>query len=206
MKPFEAALDRYFGKPGLRKIQSTTVGVAGLGGLGSNCAVCLVRSGFRRFIFADFDKVDYSNLNRQFYFIDQVGLYKTESLKTNLLRINPDLDVELVTQRISKDNAAKVFSKAEVVVEAFDKAEYKCIMAETFLGSKKLFVSASGLAGWGNTDALRVKKIKDNCFLIGDSYSEAGPALPPCAPRVAIAAAKEADVILSWVLREKQGK
>lgn len=203
MNAFEEALVRYFGEQGLRKIQSTVVGIAGLGGLGSNCAVCLARSGFRKFILADFDKVEYSNLNRQFYFLDQVSLYKTDCLKANLLRINPDLDITLVTQKISADNVAMIFTDCGVVVEAFDKAEYKCLMAEVFLGSGKLFVSASGLAGWGNSDELRIKKIKDNCFLIGDSYSEATGSLSPCAPRVAIAAAKEADVILSWVLGQR---
>ncbi|MCX5698815.1 MAG: sulfur carrier protein ThiS adenylyltransferase ThiF [Candidatus Omnitrophica bacterium] len=203
MNAFEKALIQYFGKPGLRKIQSTVVGIAGLGGLGSNCAVSLVRSGFRKFILADFDKVEYGNLNRQFYFLDQAGLYKTDCLKANLSRINPNLDITLVRQKISEDNAAEVFADCGVVVEAFDKAEYKCLMAQVFLGSPKLLVSASGLAGWGNSDALRIKKIKDNCFLIGDSYSEATGSLPPCAPKVAIAAAKQADVILSWVLGQR---
>ncbi|MBI4982094.1 MAG: sulfur carrier protein ThiS adenylyltransferase ThiF [Candidatus Omnitrophica bacterium] len=200
MNVFEEALIQYFGKPGLDKIQSTVVGIAGLGGLGSNCSACLVRSGFRKFILADFDKVELNNLNRQFYFLDQVGLNKTDCLKANLLRINPDLDITLVTQKISKDNAAVVFADCDVVVEAFDKVEYKCLMAEVFLGSGKLFVSASGMAGWGNSDAIRIKKIKDSCFLVGDNCSEVAGLLPPCAPRVTIAAAKEADVILSWVL------
>lgn len=203
MNVFEEALIQYFGEQGLRKIQSTVVGIAGLGGLGSNCTVCLARSGFRKFILVDFDKVEYSNLNRQFYFLDQVGLYKTDCLKANLLRINPDLDITLMTQKISANSVTTVFADCRVVVEAFDKAEYKCLMAKVFLGSGKLFVSASGLAGWGNSDALRTRKIKDKCFLIGDSYSEATGSLPPCAPRVAIAAAKEADVILSWVLEQK---
>lgn len=200
MNAFEEALVRCFGEQGLRKIQSTVVGIAGLGGLGSNCGACLARSGFRKFVLADFDKVEHGNLNRQFYFLDQAGLYKTDCLKANLLRINPGLDIALVRQRICADNAAAVFADCGVVVEAFDRAEYKCLMAEVFLHSGKFFVSASGLAGWGNSDALRINKIKDNCFLIGDSHSEATAELPPCAPKVAIAAAKQADVILSWVL------
>ncbi|MFH1159290.1 MAG: sulfur carrier protein ThiS adenylyltransferase ThiF [Pseudomonadota bacterium] len=203
MNAFEKALMRVFGETGLKKIQSTVVGIAGLGGLGSNCAACLVRSGFRKFILADFDRVDAGNLNRQFYFLDQVGLYKTDCLRTNLLRINPDLDITLAAQKISAENAAAIFAECGAVVEAFDKAEYKCLMAETFMGSGKLFVGASGLAGWGDSDALLVRKIKDNCFIVGDGCSEATASLPPCAPKVSIAAAKEADVVLSWVLGER---
>ena len=203
MNSFEESLIRVFGEHGLRKIQSATVGIAGLGGLGSNCAACLVRSGFRKLVLADFDKVEHSNLNRQFYFLDQVGMPKTDSLETNLLRINPDLDITLVTQKISADNAVVIFEKCGAVIEAFDKAEYKCFMAEAFMGSGKLFVGASGLAGWGDSDALRVRKIKDNCFLVGDGCSEVTTALPPCAPYVSIVAAKEADIVLSWVLEQK---
>ena len=203
MNAFEEMQVKYFGKEALSRIQSTAVGIAGLGGLGSNCAACLVRSGFRKFVLADFDKVENGNLNRQFYFLDQVGFNKADCLKANLLRINPDLDITLVRQKISVDNAAAVFADCDVVVEAFDRAESKRFMAEVFLHSGKLLVSASGLAGWGDSDALCTRRIKDNFFLIGDSRSEATKALPPCAPRVSIAAAKEADVILSWVLGQE---
>jgi len=203
MNAFEETLIRSFCKEGLGKIQSTTVGIAGLGGLGSNCAACLVRSGFRKLILVDFDKVEHSNLNRQFYFLDQVGMLKTDSLKTNLLRINPDLDITLVTQKISTNNAVRIFEKCDAVIEAFDKAEYKCFMAETFINSGKLFVCASGLAGWGDSDALNVKKIKNNCFLVGDGCSETIKARQPCAPYLSIVAGKEADIVLSWVLEQK---
>ncbi|MCK4945366.1 MAG: sulfur carrier protein ThiS adenylyltransferase ThiF [Alphaproteobacteria bacterium] len=203
MNSFEESLIRVFGEHGLRKIQSATVGIAGLGGLGSNCAACLVRSGFRKLVLVDFDKVEHSNLNRQFYFLDQVGMPKTDSLKTNLLRINPDLDITLVMQKISADNAVVIFEKCGAVVEAFDKAESKCFMAEAFINSGKLFVGASGLAGWGDSDTLHIRKIKDNCFLVGDGCSEVTTALPPCAPYVSIVAAKEADIVLSWVLEQK---
>ena len=63
------------------------IGIAGAGGLGSNVAVNLVRTGVKKLKIVDFDVVDESNLNRQFYFMDQVGRPKVEALRENLLRI-----------------------------------------------------------------------------------------------------------------------
>ena len=49
-----------------RILESARVGIAGAGGLGSNVSMLLVRAGIRKFVIADFDEVNESNLNRQF--------------------------------------------------------------------------------------------------------------------------------------------
>lgn len=201
MNIFERELLNYFGSEKLTRIQSTHIGIAGLGGLGSNCACALLRSGFRKFTLCDFDSVENKNLNRQFYFLDQAGLAKTEALKANLLRINPDAELILVNKKIEKKNAKDIFSSCDVVIEAFDQAADKCMLAQEFIGSAKLYVSASGLAGWGDSDALRTRKIRESFYLVGDNTSEVSSNLPLCAPRVLIAAAKQADAVLAWVLK-----
>ncbi|MDD2752879.1 MAG: sulfur carrier protein ThiS adenylyltransferase ThiF, partial [Candidatus Omnitrophica bacterium] len=160
----------------------------------------LVRSGFKKFVLCDFDKVEYSNLNRQFYFLDQAGMLKTEALKTNLLRINPGLEPGIVNERISADNVKAIFGRCDVIVEAFDRAEMKKIIAEAYAGSGKLFVSASGLAGWGNSDEIKITNRNGSFFIVGDLKSGISGKLPPCSPRVNVAAAKQADIILEWVL------
>lgn len=200
MNNFEKALITYIGKERLKKIQSVKIGIAGAGGLGSNCAFNLVRSGFKNFIIVDFDVIEYTNLSRQFYFLSQVGQLKVDQLKQNLLSINPDLNIEAINMRIEPDNAEVLFKDCNVIVEAFDKANYKRMLVETYIRSNKLLVSASGLAGWGNSDDLRVHKVKDNFYIIGDLVSEVGEHCPPISPRVNIAAAKQADVILNYVI------
>jgi len=63
--------------PGVHaKVKAATVGIAGLGGLGSAIAVALARVGVGKLIVADFDVVEPSNLNRQQYFVDQIGMLK----------------------------------------------------------------------------------------------------------------------------------
>lgn len=203
LNDFENGLLNYIKREQLIKLQKVKIGVAGAGGLGSNCTFNLVRSGFKKFKILDFDVVEPSNLNRQFFFLDQVNMPKVEALKENLKRINPDVEVEGIFKKITKENVKDMFCDCDVVVEAFDKVKYKKIIVENFLTSDKLLVCVSGLAGWGNSDDIRVKKVRDKFYMIGDFLTEAGENLPPISPRVNIAAAKQADVILDYFLGSK---
>lgn len=198
---FEEALCGALGAENLTKIQQVRVGIAGAGGLGSNCAVNLVRSGFLHLMIVDFDVIDFSNLNRQFYFYNQVGRPKVEALQENLLAINPNVQIEILQQKIEEHNIESIFQGCDVIVEAFDKACYKRMIVEQYINSDRLLVSASGIAGWSNSDDIKIHAIKEKFHLVGDLSSEVGKDMPPCAPRVSIAAAKQADIILSDVLK-----
>ena len=200
MNSFEQALRRYLSPEQLDRIRSIKVGIAGVGGLGSNCAAALVRTGFRHIKIIDFDAVDHSNLNRQFYFIEQTGSPKVDALKQNLNQINPAANIETAQIKLESHNAAELFADCDVVVEAFDRPEYKKLIVETYLNSGKLLVAASGLAGWGDSDRIKVHRVKENFYLIGDQVTGIGPDTPPLAPCVLIAAAKQADVVLSYAL------
>lgn len=200
MNGFESALERVLGRENLAGIQKVKVGLAGAGGLGSNCAQFLVRSGFKRLKIVDFDVVEESNLNRQFYFAGQVGRIKVEALRENLVSINPDLELEILPVRIEKENAEDLFRDCDAVVEALDAPEAKRTLVESMAGTGKLVVAASGLAGWGRSDEIRVRRVGENLYLVGDLVSEAGPGLPAMAPGVNVAAAKQADVVLNYFL------
>lgn len=198
--PFDQALESYLGAENLRKIKPIKVGVAGAGGLGSNCAHYLVRSGFRHLVLADFDRVDYSNLSRQFYFPNQVGRPKVEALKDNLECINPAVVIEAVCEKLNPQSMERVFKDCRVVVEAFDNPLCKRELIEVFARSGKLLVAASGIAGWGGSDDIKVRRITGNFYLVGDMVSEVGKDCPPLSPRVNIVAAKQANVVLSCIL------
>lgn len=200
MNAFEKKIQAHFGNSAFEKIQAVAIGIAGAGGLGSNCAINLVRCGFKRFTIVDFDIVEFSNLNRQFFFTSQVGKPKTDMLKENLLSVNPDLKLNLITEKIDHHNIRTFFDPCDIVVEAFDNTKDKKMIIETYAGSDKLMVSASGIAGWGNSDDIRIHRAGKNFFLIGDLVSETSSELPPVSPRVNITAAKQADVVLSHVL------
>ncbi|MDD5672530.1 MAG: sulfur carrier protein ThiS adenylyltransferase ThiF [Chitinivibrionales bacterium] len=197
---FDNVSERYFTPEQIKKTRNTRIGIAGAGGLGSNCAMNLVRCGFEKFVIVDFDNVEESNLNRQFYFLNQIGLPKVQALKESLLRINPAVSIKTYQLKLDKQNIGNIFASCTVIVEAFDTAGCKAMLAETFINSDKFVVCASGLAGFGDSDRIKVKKIRDNFFMIGDQTSEISAELKPLSPAVSIAAAKQADVILAWVL------
>lgn len=192
----------------LRSIVSkATIGIAGAGGLGSNCAASLVRSGVRRLIIADFDRVSEANLDRQFFFFDQIGRLKVDALAENLRRIDPKINIETHPIRLDADSIRTIFADCDIIVEAFDNAESKAIIAETVLTAfpEKHLVSASGLAGIGNLEDIHVVH-RGKLHLCGDFTREVGPESPPIAPRVAIVANFEADIVLQLLIEWAQQK
>jgi sulfur carrier protein ThiS adenylyltransferase len=204
MNAFEQGLERYLSRKALARIRSQHIGVAGAGGLGSNCAMLLVRSGFTRFTIADNDKVAASNLNRQFYNLNQVAQPKVDMLKQNLCTINPAVDIQTVNRKIDTGNIHRYFDGCDIVVEAFDEVTAKKLVADAYMHSGKLLVCASGIAGWGRSDAITVQKVHDRFYIVGDGVSAVSEKLPPLAPRVTLAAAKQADIVLAHVLDNLQ--
>jgi sulfur carrier protein ThiS adenylyltransferase len=191
--------------PGVHvRLKAAVVGIAGVGGLGSAVAVALARVGVGRLILADFDVVEPSNLNRQQYFIDQLGLYKVEALAENLARINPYVRVETHRVLLSPDNIPVIFAPCSVVVEAFDRADMKAMLVNNLLGDMAgvTVVAASGLAGYGPNNDIITRKVSRRLFLVGDEVSEAGPGNGLMAPRVGIAASHQANQVLRVILGE----
>ena len=188
--------------PGVHaRIKNATVGIAGLGGLGSAVAVALARIGIGRLILADFDVVEPSNLNRQQYFIDQLGMTKAEALEINLKRINPYVQYEARCVRVTPENIPELFGAVDVMVEAFDRADQKAMLLQSFKG--KPIVAASGLAGYGPCETIGVRKMGDNIFIVGDLETGAAPGCGLMAPRVGIAAHMQANQVLRLLLGEE---
>ena len=180
-------------------LESVRVGIAGAGGLGSNCAMHLVRAGVKHITVVDFDVVNESNLNRQFFFRGQLGQKKVEAIKENLLRIEPDADIRTVDMRLDASSAREVFADCGIVVEAFDAVDAKVMLVSAFASSGKKLVTASGLAGWGRSNAMRVRKM-GSIVAIGDGETSVGDGAAPVSPRVGIAAAMEANAVVSLLL------
>ena len=178
------------------------VGIAGAGGLGSNCAVALARSGIGTLVISDFDIVEEPNLNRQYYFMDQVGMMKTVALKENIARINPEVFVNIHQKKLNRLNIAEIFSGCNVIVEAFDSSVMKEMLIETVqikMPGVPLVVG-SGVAGWGKTSDLSCRKIDDTLYVCGDESSEVSDNLPPVAPRVGIVANMQANVVIEILM------
>ena len=184
--------------PGLK---DKTVGIAGCGGLGSNCAVALARVGIGKLILVDFDVVTESNLNRQYFFHDQVGMKKVIALRDNIHRIYSGVEVEIHDIYLQAEEVIKLYSACDVIVEAFDKAEAKEMIIETVLAEMpaKYIVSGVGLAGWGKNESLHTRR-EGNLIICGDGINEVSDAAPPLAPRVGIVANMKANAVLELLL------
>ena len=184
-------------------LESARVGIAGAGGLGSNCAMHLVRAGVKHLTIADFDVVNESNLNRQFFFRDQIGQKKVEALKANLLRIEPDADIRIADTRLDASSTKELFADCAIVVEAFDVVEAKAMLLAALAGSGKKLVTASGLAGWGSSNAIRLRRMGSSIIAVGDGETSVGKGVAPVSPRVGIAAAMQANAVVSLLLGEE---
>lgn len=180
-----------------------TVGIAGAGGLGSNCAVALARSGVGTLIIADYDIVEAPNLNRQYFFIDQVGQMKTIALKENISRINPEVFVITHQKRLDRENIPEVFSGCNIIVEAFDSSDMKEMLIETV--QTKMpgipLIVGSGMAGWGNSELIRYRKIDNTLYVCGDESTEVSENIPPMAPRVGMVANMQANVVIELLMK-----
>ena len=189
--------------PGSTEILSRKcVAIAGCGGLGSNAAVALVRAGVGKLILADFDSVETANLNRQHYFQADVGRKKVTAISEYLKTINPELELIVHDVKLDPDNLASIMGSADVLIEAFDRAEEKQWLIETWtrLFADKPMVCGNGLSGLGDTDTLKVTKV-GRIYFCGDGTTDRSMGL--CSARVAIVANMEANITIELLVRGK---
>lgn len=186
------------------RLSGSTVGIAGLGGLGSNAAVSLARAGIGTLVIADFDKVDVGNLNRQYYFIRHVGMPKTEAMTEILAGINPNVTVISHPVRVTESNVGSLFAECDIIVEAFDEAEQKVMLIESVLsGFPGMYVvGGSGIGGFGRSNDIKVERF-DRLFICGDGKSEVHEGTPLFGARVALVANMQANTVLELLLSDK---
>ena len=198
------ALNDRHGEDLQNKISSTTVGICGLGGLGSNIAITLARAGVGKLILIDFDKVDITNLHRQQYKVSQVGMYKTEALRENLKEINPYLETEIQTVCVTEKNAKELLKNCDIICEAFDNAECKAMLTNLVLEEMpdKYLVAASGMAGMGSANSIHTRKVTKKFYLCGDEISDVKDGIGLVSSRVMLCAAHQAHMVLRLIANE----
>ena len=199
-----SALIERHGAARQEKFSRGRVAICGLGGLGSRVAELLTRAGVGYLRLIDFDRLEATNLNRQWYFMEQLGRYKAEALADNLRRITPYAELDVHTVRITEDILASLLADVDVIVEAFDNATCKAMLVN---GVREQFprchlVAASGMAGFASANAMRVRRLSENFYLCGDGRSAADAGDGLYGARVNICSAQEALVVLQLLAGE----
>lgn len=192
--------------PGVqRKLECATVGIAGLGGLGSNCAVSLARMGIGKLILIDFDVVDLTNINRQAYRLSHLGLKKTEAMKQLIQEINPFVEVEVHDVYLDDKQAEMLLGNCKIVVEAFDQPDNKALLCNSLLSLEKgpIIIAGSGMAGFGNSNTIQTKQFHQRLYLVGDLVTGAENGVGLMAPRVAIAANHQANIVVELLTNQE---
>lgn len=201
-----AALVERHGEEVQARLDAAHVAIAGLGGLGSTAAVALTRIGVGHLHIVDFDRVDPTNLNRQQYFLKDLGRFKTEALKANLAQINPYVEVVTDTVKVTADNVEELFRDADVICEAFDVPENKSLLVNAVL--ERLpdhpIVSASGMAGYGSANVIGTRRVSPRFYMCGDEITAPRPGAGLMAPRVGVVACHEASMITRLILGEEE--
>ena len=192
----EEGLARYVSFGQLQALRSMRIGMAGLGGIGSNVALMLARTGATGLVLVDHDSVEKSNLNRQCYFPEDVGKVKTEALTERLRSLDENVRPLAVKERITRDNVRSILALADIWIEALDGAEDKAMLVEACLSASLPCIACSGMGGFGGPP-LRVRKL-GLLTVVGDFASDVD-AHPPLAPRVTACAALMADEVLSRI-------
>ena len=181
-----------------QQFSSATVAICGLGGLGSNIAISLAHAGIGKLILVDFDKVDITNLHRQQYKANQIGIDKTDALSENLKEIAPYIELETHTERVTEKNAVNLLQDADIICEAFDDAEAKAMLTNLVLETMpdKYLVAASGMAGFGSANSIKTRRITNKLYLCGDGESDVQSEGSLVSSRVMLCAAHQAHTVL----------
>ena len=184
-----------------------TAGIAGAGGLGSNCAAALVRSGIGRLVIADYDIVTISNLNRQFYFADQEGMKKVDALKVNLERIKSGSVIETHSMEVNSSNIESIFGGCDIIIEAFDTPAMKEMLVSEVLTRwpEKPLIIGSGMAGYGASNDIKVRDLGNNLYVCGDENSDVSDEMPAMGPRVGIVANMQANLAIEILMKMDKG-
>ncbi|MCQ2071464.1 MAG: sulfur carrier protein ThiS adenylyltransferase ThiF [archaeon] len=185
-------------------LKNACVGVAGLGGLGSNICEFLTRAGVGKLVICDFDRVDLSNMNRQNYLVRHLGMYKTDATEEMVHGMDPFVKVEKHTVMLDEGNIPGIFRDCDVVCEAFDRAENKAMILTTMATELPdiPLVCGNGMGGTDDPNRMVTKQFTDTITVCGDGTTGIETTDGVMAPRVNICAGHMANRVLQILQRK----
>lgn len=169
-----------FDVEGQAKLLAASVLVVGLGGLGCPAAMYLASSGVGRLVLADDDLVELSNLQRQIaHGTDDIGTGKAASARAAVLGLNPDIDVELVVERLQGKLLQAQVRAADVVIDATDNFATRFALNRACFSSGVPLVSAAAIRSEAQLSVFDPRRADSPCYSC--LYSEDGEEEASCA-------------------------
>lgn len=146
-------ISRFIGEDAVNSLEDKFVVIVGVGAVGSYCLEALARSGIGSFRLVDFDKVEYSNINRQLVALEStIGQLKVEVAKARVHDIEPQTNVEVLPIFLSENNIAQIVEpnaqgkKPDLIVDAIDSVASKCLLLKYAYTHNIPIVSSMGAA------------------------------------------------------------
>lgn len=156
----------FVGKDNLEKIKNTTVLVVGLGGVGGYALEGLVRSGIGNVILMDYDKVDFSNLNRQIITNqNNIGKYKVEVAMERVKSINPECKIIIHNTFLDKDTINILNNyKIDYIVDACDSVQAKKLLIDYAMNNDIKLIASMGTANKMDPSKLEIIDIRKTSY------------------------------------------
>ena len=161
MKTYLDKSIQLLGEENIKSLGDKTVLVIGLGGVGGTALEALARSGIKKFVLIDFDKVDETNLNRQvLYTKDDVGRNKVEAAKDRLLKINPKFEITTYNLKIEESTLNDLnVSNVDFIIDAIDYIPGKLHIIEYSIKNKIPFITSLGMGNRLNPEDVTLTKL-----------------------------------------------
>lgn len=191
------------GKDGVEVLNRSTVLIVGCGALGSMAAMQLAASGVGHIIIVDFDTVDISNLQRQFFFrTSDVGKNKAAILAQRILELNPTIKVRPMKEMLNRKNAAEFVTGCDFVVEATDNPA-SMVMIDSVCNQMGIACVLAGVSGFSGQvlTCLPGKRRYDDIFSVDNNN-----AVLPCSlsgvagPAAALASSIETSEAIKYLV------
>ncbi len=132
------------------RLKSSKVFIAGAGGLGSPVSIYLSVAGVGNIVICDFDSPDLSNLNRQIlHDHTRIGINKAVSAKMTLERLNPNIKINAITDKIIEENVDELVGNADIIMDCMDNFPTRYILNDCAIrkGIPMVYGSIWGIEG-----------------------------------------------------------
>lgn len=191
-----------FGEDGQRRLMSSSVFIVGCGALGSMVAMQLAGAGVGHIFVADFDNIEVSNLQRQFFFkTAEAGMAKAAVLAGRMTDLNPDVEAVPLRCLVEKGNASELFGNMDFIVDATDNPASKSLVEDVCcsLGKPCCIAGVSEFHG-------QVMTVVPGGRRFGDIFQDADDAgFTPCSiggvmgPAAALCASVQASEVIKYL-------